>query len=136
MRITNDPQAFREELRRPAATPQPRRRQQPQRRSVPLHDFAKLSFVEVAFDDSGAPYLDMWAVRRTQDYNRDTAAGRAYANELLTYVRAHDALSLLVQVFKAICSRGAWTGVEVGFFHVVAVSSVRLNEVNSFARAA
>ena len=136
MRLTNDPQAFREELRRPSTQDQPRRRPQPQRRSVPLVDFAKLSFVEVAFDDAGAPFIDLWAVRRTQDYARDTAAGRGYANELITYVRAHDALSLLVQVFKAIVSRGNWTGVEVGFFHVVAGSSVRVDEFSRRASAA
>lgn len=51
------------------------------------------------------------------DWNADNAAGRAYADEFVQMIRDKESPTALYHTVKAMEGQGAWSGVEVGFFH-------------------
>lgn len=83
-------------------------------------DLAALPFVTVRMGQPTA----LWRVSASGDWTADNALGREYAEALLAHMFANDNPTLLGMVCREITSRGAWTGVEVGFFQHIAQKAV------------
>lgn len=70
-----------------------------------------LSFVSVT--DTAK---DFWTIKATGDWGADNQTGKAAADELLAEMAGSGVPITLSSVARAIVEKGAWTGVEVGFF--------------------
>lgn len=68
--------------------------------------------------------INFWAPQRDGDYEVDCARGRAYAHELVTYMRHHRNPTILGSVMRSITTGGVYEGVEIGFSHQLALSLV------------
>jgi len=83
-------------------------------------------YAELSFYGGGD---SLWAPDRTGNYADDCDRGRAYARELITYMRLRDAPMMLGYVSRAI-GAGEWSGVEVGFFQELAERAVANSAVS------
>jgi hypothetical protein len=72
--------------------------------------------------DGTRKVLDYWRPIRTGDWSTDCATGRVYAVKLIDWMKFHDDPLALTNVVKAITRKGVFTGVETGFFQIVAES--------------
>lgn len=66
----------------------------------------------------------LWVTAPTGDWAQDNETGRGHADVLVDHIAEHGPPTLLAWVAKAIVEHGAWTGVEVGFFHRIAERAV------------
>jgi len=64
-----------------------------------------------------ATCVDYWSPKISDDWHDDTVRGRAYADEVIAFIREHRNPTILGHVIKAMIGKGGYTGVEVGFFH-------------------
>lgn len=68
----------------------------------------------------------LWVVNPTGQYPADCATGRAYAIELIDYMRTHDGASLLVNIVQAMAATGQpFSGIEIGFITTISECAVR-----------
>lgn len=58
---------------------------------------------------------NLWRPVRTGNYAEDTARGRRYADELLTYIRLKNCPMAFSQVARAMTQAGRYEAVEIGF---------------------
>lgn len=70
--------------------------------------------------------VDLWPETQSEGWGADNAVGRTRATELLSIMRKTDNPALLGHVVEAIGKRGVHGGVEVGFFHELAVNMMQL----------
>ena len=61
----------------------------------------------------------------TGNWAADNALGRAFADEIVAFMRDHNCPNFLGATVKGMMESGAYGGVEVGFFHRLAELSVR-----------
>ena len=70
-----------------------------------------LSFISISDTEK-----DFWTPAATGNWAADNQTGRAAADELLAEMAGSGVPIALSSVAQAIVAKGAWTGVEVGFF--------------------
>lgn len=63
----------------------------------------------------------LWAVTSSGVWSADNDTGGAYADALIDLMSSTAQPFLLGFVMKAIMDAGAWTGVECGFCHAIAL---------------
>jgi hypothetical protein len=61
----------------------------------------------------------------TNDFSADNATGADHAAALLHHMKEAANPTLLGIVAREIVERGAWSGIEIGFFHHIAATAVR-----------
>jgi len=109
----------------------------------PVASIAELPFARVSGDrptsfwsaeESGAmpPFSfargsDYWYPTRTGRYTQDCARGRAYADELLTYIRDTGSSIILGHVAAAMVAGVVYGPVEIGFWSRINVALVRVS---------
>lgn len=79
-----------------------------------MNEASYLSFMNTS---RYARCVDHWSPEVTDDWGVDTAQGKVYADEAIAFIRVKQNPTVIGHVIKAMIGRGAWTGVEVGFFH-------------------
>jgi hypothetical protein len=66
--------------------------------------------------------IDLWPDSPGLTYAEQNAEGHERAEQLLQLMRRTDGPAILGHVVEAIMERGNYSGVEVGFFHVLAIT--------------
>lgn len=68
--------------------------------------------------------ISYWLPSETGNWLADNAQGRQYAAELVDLMATYNSPMMLGHVVKAIAERGKHGGVEVGFFHGIAMAAM------------
>lgn len=79
-----------------------------------------LPFVQI---DEHGRVASLWDVAPSGDWSADNAAGADFAEALIQLMSAAEMPPILGHVMQAIGRAGAWTGIEVGFCHRIAVGA-------------
>lgn len=75
--------------------------------------------------------LDLWSPVVTNDWSQDVSRGHCYAREMVLYLRRTGHIPFLHHVVKAMIGHGSWSGVEVGFFQLIAMEVVGSDTIRS-----
>lgn len=82
---------------------------------------ARLPFVIV--DQENGKVANYWNVAPSGDYADDCETGRAYAYDLIDHITDTQFPGILAWVASAMPIGGARSGIEIGFWHVIATAA-------------